>query len=157
MIDEAWTIRLATAEDVAAIFALEQHSFSTDGFSKRQLRYLICRAQAKTWVVAAGEHLLAYLTVLLPKIPQPARLYSLAVSVQQRQRGFASHLLRVALSYAEQQGYDRMRLEVRASAAGAIHLYRKFGFENLCLKPGYYADGEDAWQMQHRFSHAPTQ
>ena len=38
-------------------------------------------------------------------------------------------------------------LEVRVSNDPAISLYTKRGFTKVCVKKGYYQDGEDAYYM----------
>ena len=38
-------------------------------------------------------------------------------------------------------------LEVRVSNEPAINLYKKRGFSTVCVKKGYYKDGEDAYYM----------
>lgn len=41
-------------------------------------------------------------------------------------------------------------LEVRVSNEKAINLYKKFGFETICVRKQYYNDLEDAYILQKR-------
>ena len=65
-----------------------------------------------------------------------------------RRRGVAARLLTHGLEQARQVGLEKVFLEVRINNAGAIALYRRFGFREISRRPGYYADGEDALVMQ---------
>ena len=42
---------------------------------------------------------------------------------------------------------QRAYLEVRVRNNVAINLYKKFGFETISTRKGYYKDGEDAYVM----------
>ena len=44
-------------------------------------------------------------------------------------------------------GCERMMLEVRASNIGARKLYKKYGFNEISVRKGYY-NGEDAIIME---------
>lgn len=68
----------------------------------------------------------------------------LAVAPAHRDRGIGTRLLERAFAAVTARGAERARLEVREDNAGAIRLYRRFGFERDHVIPGYYADGEDA-------------
>jgi ribosomal-protein-alanine acetyltransferase len=73
-----------------------------------------------------------------------AHVMNLVVDRAQRRRGVASRLLAALLLTMGDRGARSATLEVRAANAGAIGLYRRFGFERAGRRPRYYADGEDA-------------
>jgi len=64
-----------------------------------------------------------------------------------RRRGIARALLRHAIAHAQRRRARIALLEVRRSNAPAIALYTHHGFEETSVRPGYYADGEDALEM----------
>lgn len=72
-------------------------------------------------------------------------IHDLAVAPEHRRKGVASALLQGLL--AEAKGAQRVRLEVRASNRAAQAFYRKHGFKEVAILPGYYADGEDGILM----------
>ncbi len=73
---------------------------------------------------------------------------NLAVHPAFRRRGMARALLAHALQAAEQEELVSALLEVRASNAPALALYRAFGFAIVGRRKGYYHDnGEDALLM----------
>jgi tRNA threonylcarbamoyladenosine biosynthesis protein TsaB len=69
---------------------------------------------------------------------------ALAVAPAMQRRGIGRRLLEALLTEAEHAGLDGVTLEVRASDARTRRLYRRAGFVEQGVRPGYYPDGEDA-------------
>ncbi len=149
-------IRPASLADKAALLAIEDTCFPTDRVSPRQMHYLLTRARSRIMVADNEGLLCAAVICLLPVLPRPARIYSLAVLPEQRGRGLAAALLQVALADIRQQAYRRCRLEVRESQQAVINLYRDFGFRPLAVLPAYYEDGEAALRMELDFDKPAT-
>lgn len=66
--------------------------------------------------------------------------------------GIGSIMLKTALEYAKEVGYEQVELEVVSSNAKAIKLYEKYGFKKYGTKPDSmkYSDGSYAsmdWMM----------
>lgn len=64
-----------------------------------------------------------------------------------RRRGVGRALLRRAAEAARAEGLARVLLEVASRNDAARALYRGFGFRELGVRRGYYADGDDAVMM----------
>jgi ribosomal-protein-alanine N-acetyltransferase len=76
-------------------------------------------------------------------------LTDLGVTAAARRRGLARGLVNELVREGRQLGSRVVLLEVRASNAPALALYRALGFEELDRRARYYADtGEDAVVMQ---------
>jgi ribosomal-protein-alanine N-acetyltransferase len=58
-------------------------------------------------------------------------------------------VLQALLDEARSRGCRAAFLEVRASNAAALGLYRGLGFIQTGIRSGYYSDGEDAVEMRH--------
>ena len=72
-------------------------------------------------------------------------LMNVAVDEPYRRHHLASALLEAYFELTERNGHRGHTLEVRASNAAAIQLYRSFGFVATGVRPGYYSnDREDA-------------
>jgi ribosomal-protein-alanine N-acetyltransferase len=71
-------------------------------------------------------------------------ILNVAVAPDFRRRGAAAVLLRHVIGKSRNQGLERAFLEVRVGNAGAIALYRSFGFREVSLRKRYYPDGEVA-------------
>lgn len=98
------------------------------------------------WVMrdARGE-LLAYAVMLL--VLDEAHLLNLGVVKTRQRHGYGANLLMHLFEIAKNSGAIRMFLEVRPSNEAGRALYRKFGFNQIGRRPGYYPahDGrEDA-------------
>lgn len=73
-----------------------------------------------------------------------AHITLLAVTPPYRGQGLGRWLLLHLLQGARDRGMERATLEVRASNAPALALYRCLGFKTAGRRRGYYDDGEDA-------------
>lgn len=73
-----------------------------------------------------------------------AHLNLLAVAPGFRRRGIGRALLEWLESSARTAGTFLLRLEVRAENVAARTFYKRLGFQEVGLKPRYYADREDA-------------
>ncbi|MDB4940569.1 MAG: Ribosomal-protein-S18p-alanine acetyltransferase [Labilithrix sp.] len=74
-------------------------------------------------------------------------LLNVAVVEEARRRGIGRSLMADLLGYAKAHGIARILLEVRATNAPAIAMYRALGFTEFNVRARYYADGEDASEM----------
>lgn len=140
-------IRDARLDDTAALLAIEEQSFVSDQLSRRQLRYLLTRAQAVTKVACARAAPVGYGILLTPRNRAAARLYSLAISAPLRGRGLAKQIIQALEKVARADQRVSMTLEVRASDAAARGLYEHCGFAVVASLPAYYANGDDGLRM----------
>ena len=69
-----------------------------------------------------------------------------------RRRGIAAQLLEIGLTWAWEQGAERIMLEVRHDNSAAVELYRKYGFEALTVRRDYYGPDADALVMIRTFA-----
>ena len=121
-------------------------ALSALGGTRIDLEAEVARPYTRIWTVrgAAGAPQ-AYLVVWL--VADELQIVDLATAVRSRRRGFARALLGHLLQFGRSGGYTRALLEVRTSNQPAIRLYRGMGFERQRVRPAYYSDGEDAFEM----------
>ena len=77
-----------------------------------------------------------------------AELLRIAVDPAHRGLGWGRTVLETCQRELAEEGLVNLFLEVRASNASAIGLYRACGWEPCGLRGGYYPDGEDALLFQ---------
>lgn len=143
-------LRRAGREALDAIDAIEQASFSSDRFPRRNLARLLTRPSAAALLATIDGAPAGYVLLLFRNGATSARLYSLATAPSARGVGVGRALVDAASALALQWGCARLRLEVRRSNAAARRLYETAGFGVIGMKPGYYEDGESALQMEKR-------
>lgn len=70
---------------------------------------------------------------------------SLGISVlkEHNNKGVGHAMMEALIAFAKEYGKKKMELEVRSDNYGAIHLYKKFGFEiEGVKKQGFFVDGK---------------
>lgn len=125
---------------LAAIAELEQLCFHAP-WSARALE-LLCGDTALGFVVLEGDTVVAYggmLTVL-----DEGQITNVATHPAYRRQGFADAVLGALLREAAVRGLSFVTLEVRASNAPAIALYRRHGFAAVGQRPHFYKNPDEA-------------
>jgi [ribosomal protein S18]-alanine N-acetyltransferase len=99
---------------------------------------------ARHWLVVVDEadQMIGFGGVMY--VVDEAHLMNLAVEPACRRTGIARRLIGHLFLEAVERGARNLTLEVRASNAAAIALYRRFDFAPVGVRSGYYPDGEDA-------------
>jgi [ribosomal protein S18]-alanine N-acetyltransferase len=135
--------RLAYA-DLPGVLSIERRAFVTP-WSMAMFVLELSKASGICLAAYSGEELRGYL--VCSRYAEMWHLMNVAVDPEQRRQRVATSLITRLLS--EIQGSDRIMLEVRGSNAGAIEMYRGFGFKPVGHRRRYYQDnGEDALVME---------
>lgn len=137
-------IRRMNEADIGAVVGVDGAAFSDawketafyDEIKKDYSHYFICESD--------GE-IAGYAGIWC--IYETAELIRIATAPKFQRRGVANMLMQEILSCAKDCGCERMMLEVRRSNIPAQALYRKFGFDEISVRKGYY-NGEDAIIME---------
>ncbi len=144
-------MRVMIPEDVDAVFAIEQavqaYPWTRGNFTDALKNGYFCRVDE----VDGGIRGYA---VLMP-IMDEAELLNIGVAADRQRKGVGREMLLEMLDMACGKNMIRVFLEVRASNAAALALYRSAGFVEIGLRKGYYRDaggGEDAITMACRLT-----
>ena len=141
-------IRAATPDDLAALLALEEASFTSDRYDAGDFRYFLGRRRCAVLAAVEGGAVRGYAIAEWRGVRPEGRLVSIAVFLEQRGRGIGPALLRASEEAVRRQGASRMCLEVRESNAKAIGMYSLGGYRETGRTPMYYTDGETAVLME---------
>jgi ribosomal protein S18 acetylase RimI-like enzyme len=133
---------------MGALLRLEIASFESDRLSRRQFRYMLTRARARTLVAEEGGVLLGYVMVLFSRATSVARLYSIAVAEQARGRGVGRALVAAAEAEAWEQERAYMRLEIRRDNLVSQALFEGAGYRRFGVLSDYYADHMEALRYE---------
>jgi [ribosomal protein S18]-alanine N-acetyltransferase len=142
-------IEAAQPDDVEALAALERrcytHPWTPRGFRdalRRDLdRGLVLVARAP----ASGHErgILGY--CVIEAVVDEVHVHNLAVAPESQRHGLGRRLLLLGLAAGVRRGAQRALLEVRASNAAALELYRSMDFVAVARRRNYYAQPtEDA-------------
>ncbi len=91
--------------------------------------------------IREDRQLVAYITFSL--VEDEMEILNLAVHPDSRKRKLASALMERAVAVCIERGVRLSFLEVRASNAPAISLYRKYGYEQYGIRRKYYPDNKE--------------
>jgi ribosomal-protein-alanine acetyltransferase len=134
--------RSATATDLAAIVAVDRASGAV-GWSPATFADELARPDRRWLVTEIDGQVVGVAGVA--DLAGDAHVLAVGVLPAARRRGIATGLVRGLLRAAiDDLGSVRVTLEVRRSNAAARALYARCGFAEVGVRPGYYADGEDA-------------
>lgn len=133
---EAISLRAMALEDVKAVYAIESSSQPVP-WSEGIFRDCLL-AGYDGWVLQLNGAIVGY--VLTYVRSRECHILNICIKTALRGRGYAQLLLRHALQHANTQNADTTFLEVRPSNTPALHVYRKFGFNEIGVRKDYYAN-----------------
>jgi ribosomal protein S18 acetylase RimI-like enzyme len=107
---------------------------------------------ARFWVVHTGNVALPVAYALVWILGNEIEIIDIATAVEWRRRGAARALMSALLQRYGERGVDAVFLEVRATNHAAMSLYAHVGFEQTRVRPRYYSNGDDAWDMRLQLS-----
>jgi [ribosomal protein S18]-alanine N-acetyltransferase len=138
------SIRPATADDVAAIAALEAASFPEDAWPAGYLADAIAGTLHGTGVLVAEVDGVVVGHAIASVVFEMAELQRIAVAPEHRRRGIAGLLLAAVRDRAAARGAPALLLEVKETNAGALAFYERAGFFEIDRRPRYYRNGDTA-------------
>jgi [ribosomal protein S18]-alanine N-acetyltransferase len=128
--------------DLEAVTAIERRTFTLP-WSLAIFSGQLARETGIDLVCEIGGRIAGY--VIADMFVDVWHLMNIAVDTPYRRQHIAAELLEAYFAITERQGHRGHTLEVRASNAAGIELYRSFGFVATGVRPGYYSDDrEDA-------------
>ena len=140
-------VRIAKSSDLDDIYDLDVQTFAMP-WSKEALSYDILENDNAFVIVAEYEGEFAGYADIWTVLDE-ADLNSIAVRVDFRRKGIGDVIMLAMTEMLSANGVATINLEVRVSNMPAIKLYKKYGFNECGVRPGYYLDnGEDALIMK---------
>lgn len=143
----SWVVRPMTAEDIDSVLALEQSIPQAPHWSRASYELEAAGnhssegLQRVGFVAFGAECLLGF--VIGKLVAGICEIESIAVAGSARGQGIGLALVSALTAWAKLQGAARVELEVRASNAAALRLYRRAGLRQEGLRKRYYDDPEE--------------
>jgi len=127
-------LRDMTEADLDAVLGIERevhaHPWTRGNFSDALHSKYLCK------VYESEQGMLGY-AVLMWAVDE-AELLDIAIAAQHQRQGWGRKLLEEMIVLARRNDMRRVVLEVRASNAAAIGLYKSMGFADIGLRRDYY-------------------
>lgn len=148
---EGVELRAMRREHLEAVVEIERASYPTPWSRSAFLGEIragtVSHALVAVDTTGPEEEVIGYLCCWI--VRDLMQVNNIAVRADRRGDGLGERLLRTALEEGRRRGAEACYLDVRASNAPAQGLYRKLGFHEVGVRPGYYADTkEDALVMR---------
>jgi len=145
-------IRTATPDDFERIVELEKLCFPKEhAYSRRQLRYLLTKANSSVLVETTDALVRGFLIILYRRGSIVAGIETINVDPAFRKQGIGLRLLSAAEEHLMKKGIHKIRLEVAITNKAAIKLYEHAGFQKIMLLKKYYhynhEGSRDAYRM----------
>lgn len=134
-------IRDMKTSDIDDILKIESESFSTPWSRNAFLIELKENKLAKYIVAEINGQVIGYAGIWL--ILNEGHITNIAVLKEHRQKSVGNKLLEGIIWICIKNNIDSMTLEVRKSNIIAQNLYRKYGFIDSGIRPGYYQDNKE--------------
>lgn len=142
-------IRFVSPADFEALVELEKEVFSDQAWSKSAMLADLEAIHTQYLVAFDDAQLVGYAGLSSPAGSFQADINTIAVAQSHRRQGLATKLLEQMVDVGTRSGAEQMFLDVRADNESAISLYKKFGFEQIDTRKGYYKpEGVDAYVMR---------
>jgi [ribosomal protein S18]-alanine N-acetyltransferase len=144
-------IRAALPGDFERIVAIEHTCFPEElAYNRRQLRYLLTKANSKVLVETCGTLIRGFIIVLYKKGTKVAGIETINVDPTYRNQGIGHTLLVAAEQDIQKKGMKKIRLEVATANHAAVTLYENAGFKKHSLLKKYYIYNHDGSRDAYR-------
>jgi ribosomal-protein-alanine N-acetyltransferase len=138
------SLRAATADDLAAVVAIDNVSFKQP-WSPRSFEKALQDEKTDVLVAQSAGRVVGFGVAYA--VGDEGEIATLAVDGTARGQGLGERIVRALLELCNRRGARKVFLEVRVSNSSAQRLYERCGFVEVGRRRRYYADGEDAIVM----------
>jgi ribosomal-protein-alanine N-acetyltransferase len=140
--------------DIPAVHELERRLFPVDAWPLQMFHDELAQTGTRRYLVAELHGgVVGYAGLMC--IEPISDVQTIAVVPEQEGKGIGSALLAELILESRRRGAQDVLLEVRADNPRAQQLYRRFGFEQIHIRPRYYRDGVDALIMRLQLPREP--
>ena len=138
------SIRRMEIKDIDAVHQLDQRSFSTPWARRSFIFELEENEASRSWVAEVSTEEKIVGAIICWLLVDEGQVATLAVDQAYQRKYIAKNLLCHALVSMMNEGALSATLDVREGNLPAQAMYRKFGFEIVGRRPGYYRNNSEA-------------
>ena len=150
-----YEIRLATLEDLPALWGMEQHCFDERIYhrtSRRQYRYLLQHGNADILIACTHKQVIGAAVIFYRKNSKAGRLYSIAVLPEYQGGEIGKALFEAYEKRLIEKNLALALLEIRADNHKHKERYLAQGYQLIKTLPDYYPDGSSALKLRKKLS-----
>ena len=147
-------LRPAIMEDLEEMLNIERSSFGDESYQKELIEQLLSDKEFHNAIVEVEDVKVGYATFFEDARKKRARLITIAVMPEYRNRGLAKALLAFLQKEMGRLRLGIVSLEVGTSNVPATNLYLSLGFRIKGTIPNYYGKGKDALYMERSIDRA---
>ena len=148
------TLRDMDPTDIPVVHALERRLFPVDAWPLQMFHDELAQVDTRRYLVAEVHGgIVGYAGLMC--IEPISDVQTIAVVPEQEGKGIGSALLTELIVESRRRHAQDVLLEVRSDNPRAQQLYRRFGFEQIHVRPRYYRDGVDALIMRLQLPREP--
>jgi ribosomal-protein-alanine N-acetyltransferase len=141
----SFEIQPARLSDLIALDHLEKVVFKQDAWPVIDLFTILLMPGTFHFKAVADDRIIGFISAEENLFEKNATITTVGVDPAYRRLGVARVLMN---SIEERINRKIIRLCVRISNQGAINLYEELGYQKKRTRQRYYADGEDAFEME---------
>lgn len=141
----SFVILPARLRDLNALNHLEKAVFKEDAWPVIDLIVILLMPGTFQLKALAGKNIIGFISAEENLFEKNASITTVGVDPAFRRQGVARALMK---SIEERITRKTIRLCVRVSNQGAINLYEELGYQKKRTRQHYYADGENAFEME---------
>lgn len=101
----------------------------------------INRDISNLWALISEQRIYAYICFWM--FDKEIHILNFAVHPQKRRQGLGRCLLMMVIDTGSAHGIENVWLEVRPTNSAALSIYKKFGFNDMGRRKGYYSDSQE--------------
>lgn len=135
-----YNIRNMAMDDVAGVAEVEHDVFTT-AWSPEMFAEEMNNELTTYLVVCIEQEIIGFAGFWL--VVDEAQVTNIAIKQDWQSRGYGRVLVRTLMQAAQTKGAVNISLEVRQSNKRAYKLYKKLGFQEVGIRPGYYLDNSE--------------
>jgi len=137
------TIVPANTRDLEQLLKIERECFTTEAYSKEQIRSLLREPKAISLLAKVDDEAAGFTVGIIEHhgTIKVGHIYTISVAVKHRGKGVGIKLIEEIEDAFLKKGAETSYLEVRADNQVARSLYQKAGYEELEVLQDYYSPG----------------
>ena len=141
-----FSLRPYRDEDFQRLYEIDQACFPRGvAYSRRMLRWFLAEPGAECIVAESAGEIAGF--VLTDRRKSEGHIVTLDVLEAYRRQGLGSALLEAAERGLAARGVSKVYLETATTNAAAVAFWQKHGYRTADVLPGYYSNGDDAYEM----------